>query len=545
MSVDQMDRMRLEGTDRPAALAALTGHALQAFLRNPMAAFFTLVFPLIFLVIVSAIVGDQTTEGGVPISQFLVAPFAVFGVAQASFTLVATDTAILRERGVLLRLRAAPVAPRIILAARICASAVVAGFTVLLLTAVGVLAYDVQVVWNKVPAALVTLLLGIGCCTALGLALAASIRTVTATQALAQGLLIPLAFISDVFIVGADLPRPLAWLGSFLPLKHLAGAMAETFEPGDGAGFSPGHLAALVAWTLAGILLARLRFGWQPRERVTGERAVEMAPRSLRKDLSAPRRRIGNSSFVLFRGQVSYALLGLRRDVLSVFFAVVFPALLLALFPAVFGDARVHGLTMAQYLFAGLAAYTVAVTAFVDMPEGVVGARSTGVLKRLLGTPLPFRWYVAGRVCAALVVALLGIAVLAAIGLSFLGVRIDLARLPAMLVTVTLGSLCFSALGLAVAALLPAARSLVAVTLGTLMPLCFLSEIFVVGDRPLPGTITAVADVFPLRHLLQALLTATGPGTAGAGFAWWHLAVLAVWASLGLVVPRLRRSSLM
>ncbi|HET6479977.1 MAG TPA: ABC transporter permease [Actinoplanes sp.] len=535
----------LDATVRsPKPLPALTGHAVRAFLRNPLAAFFTLAFPLAFLVIVSAVVGDATTEQGVPVTQFLVAPFAVFGVAQASFTVVAVDTAVLRENGVLLRLRAAPVPAGAVLAARIGASAAAAGSAVLLLTIVGVLAYDVRVVWSKVPALLITLSLGIACCAALGIALASSVRTVTATQALAQGVLICLAFVSDVFIVDADLPRPLEMLGSALPLKHLALATAETFRPGAGAGLSPGHLAVLTVWTVAGVIVARRRFGWAPRGLSSGPAAAETTGGPARVQLSAPLERSPRSPSALLGGQISYALLGIRRDVLSVFFAVVFPALLLALFPTVFGDARTRGLSTAQYHFASLIAYTVAVTGYVDMPEGLVGARSAGVLKRLLGTPLPFGAYVAGRVCAALLTALLSGVVLAVVGLGFLGVRLEPARLPAVLLTVLLGSLCFSALGLSVAALLSRARSLVAVTLGTLLPLCFLSEIFVVGDRPLPDAVTTVADVLPLRHLLQALLTATRPDGGGSGFAWEHLTVVAAWTLLALTVARRRRTAL-
>jgi ABC-type multidrug transport system permease subunit len=450
---------------------------------------------------------------------------------------------VLRESGVLLRLRAAPVPAGAVLAARLSANAFAAGSAVLLLAVVGVLAYDVEIVWHKMPALLVTLALGIACCAGLGVALASSVRTVTATQALAQGILIPLAFVSDVFIVDADLPRPLEIIGSLLPLKHLALATAETFHPGGGAGFSPGHLAVLAAWTAAGVLMARRRYGWGPRGLGAGP-AVAETPGPVRTRLSAPRERRRGSPVALLGGQISYALLGMRRDVLSVFFAVVFPALLLALFPTVFGDARISGLTMAQYLFASLTAYTVAVTAYVDMPEGLVGARSAGVLKRLLGTPLPFGAYVAGRMCAAVLTALLSSVVLGVVGIGFLGVRIEPARLPAILLTVLLGSLCFSALGLALAALLPRARSLVAITLGTLLPLCFLSEIFVVGDQPLPGAVTAIADVFPLRHLLQALLTATRPDGTEAGFAWEHLAVVAAWALVALAVARRRRAGL-
>lgn len=527
---------------RPDPLRSLTLHAVRAVLRNPVAAFFTLAFPLAFLIIVASIVGNQTTAAGVPIAQFLVSPFAVFGVAEASFTVLAVDTAQLRENGVLLRLRATPVPAWTVVGARIGASLVASAAAVALLAAVGVLGYDVEIVWHKVPAMLVTLLLGIVCCAALGLALAALTRTVRAAQALAQGLLIPLAFISDVFIVGADLPRWLDVAGSVLPLKHFARAMAETFHPGAGYGFSPGHLAVLAAWALAGALVARRRFGWQPRG-VAGPRAA--APPQPRGPvrLSPPRER-RRPAVALLTGQVGYALLGLRRDRLAVFFAVIFPALLLMLFPTVFGDGRVHGLPMAQYLFAGMIAYTAAVAGYVDIPEAVVAARSAGVLKRLRGTPLPFGWYVAGRVCAAAITALLAAAVLSATGVGLLGVRVPPAHVPALLLAVGVGSLCFTALGLAVVALLPSARSLVAITLGTLLPLCFLSEIFVVGDQPLPARLTAVADLFPLRHLLQAVLTATQPDGPGSGIAWRHLAVVAGWTVAALLVARRRRGSL-
>ena len=216
---------------RPHFVAEMTAHGLLAFVRRPMSGFFTLVFPLTFLVIVSAIVGNETTAAGVPVAQFLVAPFAVFGAAQASFVVLAIDTALLRESGVLLRLRGTPVPAWTVLAGRIGAAVVVSGTSVLLLIGVGVGAYGVDIVWRKAPALLVTLILGIGCFAALGLAVVALTRTTLAVQTLTQGILIPLAFISDVFIVGADLPAGLDWAGSILPLKHFARAVSQTFDP--------------------------------------------------------------------------------------------------------------------------------------------------------------------------------------------------------------------------------------------------------------------------------------------------------------------------
>ncbi|GAB7037671.1 MULTISPECIES: ABC transporter permease [Catenuloplanes] len=526
---------------RTAAVGALTGHAVRAFARNPVGAFFTLVFPLAFLVIVSSIVGGATTGADVPVTQFLVAPFAVFGVAQASFVLVAVDMAGLRESGVLLRFRSAPVPAWAVLASRIAAAMVSAGTAVALLTTVGALGYGVQIVWRKTPAMVLTLLIGIACCAALGLALSSLTRTVAAAQSLAQAVLVMLAFVSEVFIVGATLPRWLDALGTVFPLKHFALAMAETFDTSPGYGFSPGHLAVLTVWGAAGMVVARLRFGWQPRGAARPPAAADAA-RVYRRELSPPVSQRRSWTAVL-SAQTGHALLGLRRDALAVFFALVFPAALLALFPAVFGHGLTHGMPMEQYLFAGMVAYTAALTGYVDMPESVVGARSAGVLKRLRGTPLPFRWYYAGRTAAALLISLFAALLLALVGTAFLGVRLDPARVPALLLAIVVGSLCFSAIGLALVALLPSARSIVAITLGTLLPLCFASEIFVVGDTPLPGWLTTAADVFPLRHLLHAVLAATDPAAGGSGVALGHLAVLIVWTAFALLVAGRHRDA--
>jgi ABC-type multidrug transport system permease subunit len=416
---------------------------------------------------------------------------------------------------------------------------------VLLLTGVGVFGYGVQLVWRKVPALTLTLLLGIACLAALGLALTSLTRTVLAAQTLAQGLLIPLAFISDVFIVGADLPRILEVTGSLLPLKHFARAMAETFHPGPGYGFSPGHLAVLVAWAVAGAAVAVWRFGWSPRGSVVVPRPAPVGRTAPATTLSAPRRPGRPSSAALLAGQIRYGLLGLRRDLLSVFFAVVFPALLLVLFPAVFGDAPVHGLEMAQYLLPGMITYAVAVAGYVNLAESLAAARAQGVLRRLRGTPLPTGLLLAGRVVSALLVGLLSAVLLCTVAVAALDVRVDPVRLPAVLLAVLLGGFCFAALGLAVVAVLRSARSVIAVTLGTLLPLSFVSEVFVVGDAAMPPWLSAIADVFPLRHLMEALLTATRPDVDGMGVAWAHLAVVAAWtvAAVAVVMVRSRGSA--
>jgi ABC-type multidrug transport system permease subunit len=530
-------------TGRTRPWMDLSRHAISAFVRNPMAAFFTIAFPLLFLIIIAAIVGNEATPEGVPVAQFLVTPFAVFGIAQASFTVLAIDTAVLRESGVLLRLRGTPVTAAAVLASRIAASLVAAVLSLVLVTSAGAGLYGVDIIWRKMPALFVTVIAGVACLCALGLALSSLTRTVTAAQALAQGLLIPLAFISDVFIVGARLPQVLDMIGSLFPLKHFARAAAETFDPGPGAGFSPGHLAVLMAWTIAGAALAAWRFGWAPRGPASASSPQPENIGFARQRLSPPSVRNRPSTFALLAGQITHALRGALRDPLSVFFTVLFPVIMLVLFPAVFGDTTVDGLPMAQYQLPGLITYTIAVAGFVNLPEDLAGARDSGVVKRLRGTPLPYAVFLGSRIMTAMLTGLAGVLLLATVAVAAQDVRLDAARIPAMLITLILGALCFAMLGLAVVALRPGSRSLIAITLGILLPLCFVSGVFVAGPAALPGWLSAIGDVFPLRHLVQGMLAATRPDLSGAGLSWAHLGLVLLWTAAAAGVVRWRRAA--
>jgi ABC-2 type transport system permease protein len=79
------------------------------------------------------------------------------------------------------------------------------------------------------------------------------------------------------------------------------------------------------------------------------------------------------------------------------------------------------------------------------------------------------------------------------------------------------------------------------VTQGIMLPLYFISGVFVAVST-LPRWIVDVADIFPVRHLAAALLTAYNPHTHGAGLALTDLLVIAAWGGVGLLVA-LRRFS--
>lgn len=528
---------RSPGRPGPVRLVAtLTGSGLRSFVRSPVAAFFTVGMPLLFLIFIGALFGNEVIEprNGVRTAQFFTPALAAFGAAQAAFCVLASDTALMRERGVFRRLGGTPAPAWAVLAGRICSAVVVAGLTVALVIALGVAAYDVQILWRTAPAALVTLLVGVASFAALGLAVAAVVRSAPAVQALTNGLLVSAAFISDVFTVGGRMPGWLDRLAWFLPLKHFANPLSDAFNPYlAGNGFAAGHLAFLAGWGLIGALVAIRLFRMEPRAASTGRAAAVAVPANRGLGITTPGRPGPGRSL---HTQIRYALTDLRRDASSVFFAVIFPVLLLALFPVLMAGGAEREQAAALMLPA-MMAYGVAVIAFVTLPAPIAQARERGVLARLAGTPMP-RWaYAAGRVCAALVAATataLGLLLVAALGF---GVPLDAARLPAAAVTFLLGILCFAALGFAVLALVRNAQTVIAVTLGTLLPLCFISDVFVIGAR-MPQPLAAIADVLPLKHAVHAFRAALEPGLGGTGFAWADLAVLLAWTAAAILVTR-------
>ena len=121
------------------------------------------------------------------------------------------------------------------------------------------------------------------------------------------------------------------------------------------------------------------------------------------------------------------------------------------------------------------------------------------------------------------------------VGALLYGVTIPTHTLPAMLVTLAVGAFSFSCLGFALAAAIPTAEAAPAVTNATVLPLYFLSGVFIPQDE-LPNGVINFSDAFPIRHFFEAMFTAWDPNTTGAGFEWGHLAIVAAWGLFGLLI---------
>lgn len=120
-------------------------------------------------------------------------------------------------------------------------------------------------------------------------------------------------------------------------------------------------------------------------------------------------------------------------------------------------------------------------------------------------------------------------------------VEIRAAAVPALVLAVLVGMLCLTALGLALAALVPQAKSVDAIALGTLLPLSMVSDVFPIAADS-PGAVASVVALLPLKPFQQAVADALGSTTA-PDVAWDSLAALAAWGVVGtLAATRLLRT---
>jgi ABC-2 type transport system permease protein len=251
-------------------LLAQTRYQLKLFYRVPAAMFFTLALPLVMLILLNAVFGSDVVGSGSesqmwPQRQFYTAGLAVFAAVTATYTNLANMIPIRRDEGVLKRWRSTPLPTWIYVGGAIFSSVILAAFNVIVMLTLGVVAYGVEIDIAKLPAAIVTLMVGIASFAALGMAVAAVVPTASAASAVANATILPLAFVSNVFLSVDGAPRWVQLLGDAFPLKAFAGSFQDAFNPAvTGAAWSPGRLGFIAVWGLAAAVVAVTRFRWEP-----------------------------------------------------------------------------------------------------------------------------------------------------------------------------------------------------------------------------------------------------------------------------------------
>jgi ABC-2 type transport system permease protein len=229
------------------------------FWRNPSAAFFNFLLPLLFLGFFGALLHNRIKD-----LQVLVPGIAGMAVMSTTFNALAFNITALRELGILKRVRGTPL-PTSAYLAGIASSAITN--TVL---QIGIISVAGKVLFGlDWPHDLLSLAffvaLGVVCFASLGVALSHVIPNFDAAPAYVNAAFLPLIFISGVFYDAADAPRVIKDAAQVLPLKHLIDGLSGAMVHGEGVGRHLTAVLVLAVWAAAGLTLAVRGFSWESR----------------------------------------------------------------------------------------------------------------------------------------------------------------------------------------------------------------------------------------------------------------------------------------
>ncbi len=252
------------------------------FWLNPIGAVFTVVFSVVFLLLLSSTAGSSRIPylAHIRVVVYYVPSFAAYGIMSACFNMLTITLVVRREMGLLKRVRLSPLPTWVMLAAIFVNSLIISLLQVVILFLIGRFGYHVALPHNLLPL-VVALVVGVICFTSLGIA----VSTLIPNQE-AAGPVVSIVFFILLFLSGLYYPiksgSGLAQFSAFFPVRHMITSTVAPFLASAGVPVSPwswNDILVMGIWAVAGIAVSLRRWTWAPRRTDPYRRAGSFAKR--------------------------------------------------------------------------------------------------------------------------------------------------------------------------------------------------------------------------------------------------------------------------
>ncbi|MEU5388206.1 ABC transporter permease [Kitasatospora cineracea] len=247
------------------AYTAVTRASYLAYLRDRTSVIFTFAFPLAFLAVFGTIFQGQSVDGGLSYINYIAPGVLSWGIGNAALFGVAFTLMHWRRDDLLRLIWRTPTPLPTVLGARYAVALATALIQAVLFTAVAMAVFGLRLSGSW-PLALPVLLTGTTAFAALGLVVGTLASTPEAVAAIANCLMVPMAFLSGAFYPIDLMPGWLQGFSRALPLRYFDEGVTDTVG-GRGSALLPFlDSAALLGFTLLFALFAARTFRWSNRD---------------------------------------------------------------------------------------------------------------------------------------------------------------------------------------------------------------------------------------------------------------------------------------
>lgn len=242
-------------------LLKLTWTELKLQLREPLATFFTLIFPLMLLIVFGSIFGNEPEAflGGFGQVDLSLPGYIGLIIGTVGLLSIPLTLANYREQGILRRYQATPLRPSTVLWAQVAVNVLMTALGIAILVVAGRLLFDLRpptLTLAMIPA----IALAAFSFFAIGFMMAGVMPTPRSAQAAGMALLYPMLFLSGAAMPRQIMPETMQRIAEFLPLTHVVILLEDLWFAGD---WNPISLGVLALMLLAGLVITRYTFRWE------------------------------------------------------------------------------------------------------------------------------------------------------------------------------------------------------------------------------------------------------------------------------------------